>query len=55
MRERKREDLIGQQGSVTPRIEVIDAKEGPFGVDIRVLDSVGNEYWTEMDEDISLD
>ncbi|WP_182914787.1 hypothetical protein [Paenibacillus thiaminolyticus] len=54
MNERKREDLIGQQGSVTRRIEIIDAKEGPFGVDIRVCDSMGDEYWTEMDEDISL-
>lgn len=53
--ERKREDLIGLEGSVTRRIKVIDAKEGPLGIDLWVSDTMGNEYWTELDDDISLD
>ena len=53
--ERKRLDLIGQTGSITRRIEIIDAKEGPHGVDVRIRDSMGDEYWTELDDDISLD
>lgn len=51
----KRQELIGRTGTVTRKIKVIDAKEGPHGIDVRVSDSMGNEYWTELDSDISLD
>ncbi|MCY9539158.1 hypothetical protein M5X00_29415 [Paenibacillus alvei] len=53
--ERKREDLIGQTGSITRRIEIVDAKESEHGVSIRISDSMGNVYWTDLDEEISLD
>lgn len=50
-----RPDLIGATGSVTRRIEVLDAKESDWGVEIRISDNMGNTYWTSLDEDISLD
>ncbi|WP_163979970.1 hypothetical protein [Paenibacillus alvei] len=53
--ERRREDLIGQTGSITRRIEIVDAKESEHGVSIRISDSMDNIYWTELDGDISLD
>ncbi|MED4914343.1 hypothetical protein [Parageobacillus thermoglucosidasius] len=49
-----RTDLIGLTGSVTRRITIIDAKEYPTGVSVRVSDETGEEYWTEL-EDIELD
>ena len=56
----KREDLIGQSGSITRRFEIIDANEydinGVKSTSIRVSDDMGNEYWTTLeDNDISLD
>ncbi|MGW8956636.1 hypothetical protein [Paenibacillus sp. NPDC055715] len=47
-------DLIGQTGSTTKRIKVIDAKKGKHGVDVRVSDNMGETYWTGL-EDIDLD
>ncbi|MFC3788339.1 hypothetical protein ACFOQM_05995 [Paenibacillus sp. GCM10012307] len=52
---RKRLDLVGAIGSVTRRIEILDAFEDRGEVEVRVRDSMGNEYWTELDDDISLD
>jgi hypothetical protein len=54
MQVKKRDDLIGQTGSITRNFTIIDAKEGRFGVDIRVRDDRGEEYWTSL-EDVSLD
>jgi hypothetical protein len=47
-------ELIGQTGSTTKRITVIDAKKGKYGVDVRVSDNMGETYWTGL-EDIDLD
>lgn len=49
-----RHDLIGQTGQITRNVEIVDAKESPGGVSVRVSDNVGNEYWTDL-EDVSLD
>lgn len=49
-----RPDLIGVTGSVTRNITVIDAREYPTGVSIRVSDNMGEEYWTDL-EDVDLD
>ncbi|WP_200893543.1 hypothetical protein [Paenibacillus terrae] len=52
----KRDDLIGRTGSITRSITVVDATECEDGtVDVRIQDSMGNEYSTELDDDISLD
>ncbi|MED3839252.1 Uncharacterised protein [Niallia circulans] len=52
---RKRTDLIGQTGSINKTFKIIDAVEGNFGVDVRVLiKETGEEYWTRL-EDIELD
>ncbi|WP_163979968.1 hypothetical protein [Paenibacillus alvei] len=53
--ERRRDDLIGQTGSITRTIKIVDAKESEHGVAVRISDSMGNVYWTDLDEDISLD
>lgn len=56
MATRTRHDLIGRKGTVTRRIEVLDAQEAPDGsVDIYVSDNMGNVYWTEMDGEIDLE
>ncbi|TVX93011.1 hypothetical protein [Paenibacillus agilis] len=54
---KKRDDLIGQTGSITRNFEIIGAREYEGGsVEIRIRDNMGNEYWTSMeDELISLD
>lgn len=49
-----RPDLIGQTGSITTTFKIIDAKEYPTGVSIRVQDSKGDEYWTDI-EDVDID
>ena len=51
---KKRDDLIGQTGSITRQITIIDAKEYPTGVSVRVRDENGEEYSTGL-EDIELD
>ncbi|KEK22499.1 hypothetical protein [Bacillus gaemokensis] len=51
---KKREDLIGDTGTITKSFTVVDAQEGSHGVDVRVRESGGEEYWTSLD-DISLD
>lgn len=52
--------LIGRKGTYIndfgmKKITVIDHKETVSGMMIRVSDGNGNEYWTEMDENIVLD
>ncbi|WP_267377978.1 hypothetical protein [Bacillus sp. GM_Baccil_2] len=49
-----RHDLIGQTGSITRSVEIIDAKETEHGVSVRVSDNVGEVYWTDFD-DVELD
>jgi hypothetical protein len=44
----KREDLIGDTGTILIRFKVIDAHESEHGVDIRVRDSGGEEYWASL-------
>lgn len=51
----KRTDLIGQTGSITRGFKVIDAIECNGEVSIRVVDSMGNEFSTLLDDDVSLD
>ncbi|MFB5690218.1 hypothetical protein LW858_15945 [Bacillus cereus] len=53
-RVKKREDLIGDTGVIIRTFKVIDAREGIHGVDVRVCDSDGEEYWTSL-EDVELD
>ncbi|QLG39383.1 hypothetical protein HW560_15650 [Paenibacillus sp. E222] len=56
MPEYKASELIGATGSVTRRIDIVDAKQAADGtIQIRVEDSMGNAYWTELDGDISID
>ncbi|MBU5212885.1 hypothetical protein [Heyndrickxia oleronia] len=47
---KKRPDLIGREGTITKSFTIIDAKEYPTGVDVRVSDSTGEEYWTGLDD-----
>lgn len=45
-----RKDLINQTGSITRKIKIVDAKEYPMGVYVRVSDNMGEEYWMELEE-----
>lgn len=47
---KKREDLIGLEGSITKHFSVVDAVEYPTGVDVRVADSTGEEFWVSLDD-----
>jgi hypothetical protein len=51
---KKREDLIGKEGSITKHFSIVDAVEYPTGVDVRVADATGEEYWVSLD-DIEID
>jgi len=51
---KKREDLIGETGTRTTEVEIIDAKEYETGVSVQVSDNVGEVYWTDL-ENIDLD
>lgn len=43
-------ELIGQEGSYTKYVTVIDAKQSENGeVNVRVRDSMGEVYWTGLD------
>ncbi|WP_339194331.1 hypothetical protein MKY95_21190 [Paenibacillus sp. FSL P4-0176] len=43
-------ELIGQEGSYTRYVTVIDAKQAENGeVNVRVRDSIGKVYWTGLD------
>ncbi|WP_198512474.1 hypothetical protein [Bacillus sp. mrc49] len=50
MEAKTRTDLIGQTGSVTLKLTIVDAKEYPTGTEIRVSDNMGEEYWTGFDD-----
>ncbi|MGK4042223.1 hypothetical protein AB0Y20_07955 [Heyndrickxia oleronia] len=50
---KKRNDLIGQTGVITRSFKIIDALEYPTGISVRVEDSMGEEYWTGL-EDLDL-
>ncbi|MGG4504067.1 hypothetical protein ABER86_24860 [Paenibacillus polymyxa] len=58
---KKRDDLIGQTGSYTRTFTIIDAHDGegfggkPAPVQIRISNNMGETFWTELDDDISLD
>jgi hypothetical protein len=47
--------LVGKTGTIVREIIVVDAKESAHGINIRVRESGGDEYWTNLDNDISLD
>ncbi|OXB99591.1 MULTISPECIES: hypothetical protein [Bacillus] len=51
---KSRPDLIGQTGTITRTIEIIDATESEHGVSVRVSDNVGEVYWTDL-QDVELD
>ncbi|HHY0836428.1 TPA: hypothetical protein ACVW80_002356 [Bacillus thuringiensis] len=51
---KSRPDLIGQTGTITRNIEIIDATESEHGVSVRVSDNVGEVYWTDL-QDVELD
>ncbi len=56
MSEHKAADLIGTTGQYIRNFTIVDAKDGDHGtVDIRVSDDMGNVFWTELDESVSLD
>ncbi|WP_339283012.1 hypothetical protein [Paenibacillus sp. FSL R5-0486] len=43
-------ELIGQEGTRTVEVTVIGAKQAENGeVDVRVSDSMGEVYWTGLD------
>ncbi|MEM5662313.1 hypothetical protein AAHB62_26520 [Bacillus cereus] len=46
----RRSDLIGQTGTITRNIEIIDATETEHGVSVRVSDNVGEVYWTDLND-----
>ncbi|MEX3422044.1 hypothetical protein EQ803_27675 [Bacillus thuringiensis] len=46
----RRPDLIGQTGTITRNIEIIDATETKHGVSVRVSDNVGEVYWTDLND-----
>ncbi|WP_410976874.1 hypothetical protein [Bacillus cereus] len=47
---KRRPDLIGQSGTITRNIEIIDATETEHGVSVRVSDNVGEVYWTDLND-----
>ncbi|MEK5197366.1 hypothetical protein MHI49_28535 [Bacillus sp. FSL M7-0884] len=47
---KRRTDLIGQTGTITRNIEIIDATETEHGVSVRVSDNVGEVYWTDLND-----
>ncbi|HFK1754160.1 TPA: hypothetical protein ACGXP3_004628 [Bacillus cereus] len=51
---KSRPDLIGQTGTITRNIEIIDATESEHDVLVRVSDNVGEVYWTDL-QDVELD
>ena len=52
---KKREDLIGLDGKITREVEIKEASRSSLGIDIRVSDSMGNVYSTELDSDFDFD
>jgi hypothetical protein len=61
MRGQQRPDLIGLEAAKYISIKIIDAHETikldgtPGSTQIKVTDSMGNTYWTEMDDDVCFD
>ncbi|MED1915794.1 hypothetical protein P4V64_10790 [Bacillus thuringiensis] len=51
---KKREDLIRRTGTLKHKVTIVDAKEEFHGVDVKVRDFRGEEYWTTLD-DVELD
>ncbi|MCM3487861.1 hypothetical protein M3689_00920 [Alkalihalophilus marmarensis] len=49
-----RKDLIGTTATRTLDLKIVDAHEYEEGVSIRVVDNMGEEYWTGL-EDVELD
>jgi hypothetical protein len=47
--------LVGKTGIITKDIVIVDAKESAHEINIRVRESDGEEYWTSLDSDVSLD
>lgn len=48
------DELIGVTGRVTKSIKVTKVKRHEHGMDVRVIDQDGNQYWTDI-ENIDLD
>ena len=48
-------DLKGKSGQIIKEITVVDVQETDFGTDIRVKESDGEEYWTNLDDSIIFD
>ncbi|MGK5509440.1 hypothetical protein [Brevibacillus formosus] len=51
---KKRHDLIQKTGTLKHKVTIVDAKEEFHGVDVKVRDFRGSEYWTTLD-DVELD
>ncbi|MGG1662921.1 hypothetical protein [Brevibacillus sp. NRS-1366] len=50
----KRTDLIHQTGRLKHKVTIVDADESFHGVNVKVRDFRGEEYWTTLD-DVELD
>lgn len=46
---KRREDLIRRTGTLKHKVTIVDAKEEYHGVDVKVRDFRGEEYWTSLD------
>lgn len=51
---KKRNDLVGQTGTLKKKITIVDANESYHGVDVQVRDFRGEKYWTSL-ENVELD
>lgn len=51
---KKRNDLIGQTGTLKQKITIMDANESYHGIDVQVRDFRGDKFWTSL-ENINLD
>jgi hypothetical protein len=50
MRGKSRPDLVGTNGTVSRKIEIIEAKEYEHGVYAMVSDEKGQEYWVALED-----
>ncbi|GIO06255.1 hypothetical protein J31TS6_22830 [Brevibacillus reuszeri] len=46
---KKRTDLLGRKGRLKQKVTIVDANESFHGVDVKVRDFRGEEFWTSLD------
>ncbi|GED71216.1 hypothetical protein BRE01_49180 [Brevibacillus reuszeri] len=54
LKPKKRNDLIGQVGTLNHKVTIVDANESFHGVDVQVRDFRGEIFWTSL-ENVNLD